>query len=89
MLPRTYKNLGVIMVQLKKRKSNKHSEIVSSVRIDVIRQAVSILAKSEAFREANIQINLQDLQTSISQTFVSATNIMGFHRRYNNTSQLY
>lgn len=65
MLPRTYENLGVIMVQLKKR--NKHSEIVSSVRIDVIRRAALILAKSEAFRAANIQINLQELQSLISQ----------------------
>ena len=55
------------MVQLKKRKSNKHSEIVSSVRINVIRQAALFLAKSEAFCEAKVQINLQELQTLISQ----------------------
>jgi hypothetical protein len=66
------------MVQLRKRKSNKHSKIVPSVRIDLIRQSVSILAKSEAFCEANIQINLQDLQTLISQAFVSTADIMGY-----------
>jgi len=49
LLPRNYENLGVVMVKLKRRKSYKRNECVSTIRIEAIKAAAKILANSETF----------------------------------------
>ena len=71
MLPRTYDNLGVILVKLKKRVAFKSSVWEETIRIDAIRKAAEFLKNSEVYRAEKITVNFGNFNDTMRETINS------------------